>query len=119
MRRILIIIKWFMSRIRKNISILTAIFQVHRLEINLVLCIDHGRQERQRHQCDNKECYLLYNRYVCQCTGNGRVEDVNVVVAGPFNVSGTAALVGALKTYSEMTGETVDEDVVDAAVDEW
>lgn len=46
------------------------------------------------------------------------VEDVNVVVAGPFNVSGTAALVGALKAYSEMTGETVDEDVVDAAVDE-
>ena len=44
------------------------------------------------------------------------VEDVNVVVAGPFNVSGTAALVGALKAYSEMTGETVDEDVVDAAV---
>ena len=46
------------------------------------------------------------------------VEDVNVVVAGPFNVSGTAALVGALKAYLEMTGETVDEDVVDAAVDE-
>ena len=46
------------------------------------------------------------------------VEDVNVVVAGPFNVSGTTALVGALKAYSEMTGETVDEDVVDAAVDE-
>lgn len=46
------------------------------------------------------------------------VEDVNVVVAGPFNVSGTAALVGALKAYSEITGETVDEDVVDAAVDE-
>ena len=46
------------------------------------------------------------------------VEDVNVVVAGPFNVSGTAALVGALKAYSEMTGEAVDEDVVDAAVDE-
>jgi len=46
------------------------------------------------------------------------VEDVNVVVAGPFNVSGTAALVGALKAYSEKTGETVDEDVVDAAVDE-
>ena len=46
------------------------------------------------------------------------VEDVNVVVAGPFNLSGTAALVGALKAYSEMTGETVDEDVVDAAVDE-
>ena len=46
------------------------------------------------------------------------VEDVDVVVAGPFNVSGTAALVGALKAYSEMTGDTVDEEVVDAAVDE-
>lgn len=46
------------------------------------------------------------------------VEDVDVVVAGPFNVSGTAALVGALKAYSEMSGETVDEKVVDAAVDE-
>ena len=32
------------------------------------------------------------------------VEDVNVVVAGPFNVSGTAALVGALKAYSSMGG---------------
>lgn len=46
------------------------------------------------------------------------VEDVDVIVAGPFNVSGTAALVGALKAYSEMSGETVDEKVVDAAVDE-
>lgn len=46
------------------------------------------------------------------------VEDVDVIVAGPFNVSGTAALVGALKAYSEMTGEKVDEEVVDAAVDE-
>ncbi len=46
------------------------------------------------------------------------VDDVNVVVAGPFNVSGTAALVGALKAYSEMTGGDVDEEVLDAAIDE-
>lgn len=46
------------------------------------------------------------------------VDDVNVVVAGPFNVSGTAALVGALKAYSELTGEEVDEEVLDAAIDE-
>ena len=59
----------------------------------------------------------MYNRYVNALATAG-VEDVNVVVAGPFNVSGTAALVGALKAYSEMTGETVDEKVVDAAVDE-
>lgn len=46
------------------------------------------------------------------------VDDVDVIVAGPFHVSGTAALVGALKAYSEMTGEDVDEEVIDAAIDE-
>lgn len=46
------------------------------------------------------------------------VDDVEVYVAGPFNVSGTAALVGAIKAYSEMTGETVSESTIDAAVDE-
>ena len=33
---------------------------------------DYGRQKGQRHQCDNEECYLLYNRYVCQCAGDSR-----------------------------------------------
>jgi uncharacterized protein YpuA (DUF1002 family) len=46
------------------------------------------------------------------------VSDANVIVAGPFSLSGTAALVGTLKAYEELTGETLDDDVVDAAMDE-
>lgn len=45
-------------------------------------------------------------------------KDIDVVVAGPFEISGTAALVGAIKAYSEKTGKTVDEETVDAAIDE-
>jgi uncharacterized protein YpuA (DUF1002 family) len=46
------------------------------------------------------------------------ITDANVTVAGPFDISGTAALVGALKAYEVMTGETVSEDSIDAAVNE-
>jgi len=46
------------------------------------------------------------------------VSDANVIVAGPFEISGTAALVGTLEAYEELTGETLDEAVVDAAMDE-
>lgn len=46
------------------------------------------------------------------------ITDANVVVAGPFDISGTAALVGALKAYESMTGETVSEESIDAAINE-
>lgn len=46
------------------------------------------------------------------------ITDADVVVAGPFDISGTAALVGALKAYETMTGEKVSEDSIDAAVNE-
>jgi uncharacterized protein YpuA (DUF1002 family) len=46
------------------------------------------------------------------------VQDANVIVAGPFSLSGTAALVGTLKAYEELSGETLDDSVVDAAMDE-
>ena len=32
------------------------------------------------------------------------IEDANVIVAGPFALSGTAALVGTFEAYEEMTG---------------
>ena len=35
------------------------------------------------------------------------IEDADVVVAGPFNITGTAALVGAMNAYEDMTGETI------------
>lgn len=46
------------------------------------------------------------------------VEDAEVIVAGPFAISGTAALIGALEAYAVMTGEEIDEDVIDGAVNE-
>lgn len=46
------------------------------------------------------------------------ISDANIIVAGPFALSGTAALAGTFEAYEKMTGETLDEDVVDAAMDE-
>ncbi len=46
------------------------------------------------------------------------VEGADVVVAGPFEISGTAALVGTIKAYEKMSGETVDDEVIEGAVDE-
>ena len=43
------------------------------------------------------------------------MENAQVTVAGPFNISGTAALVGAMKAYESMTGEKVSEENMDAA----
>lgn len=46
------------------------------------------------------------------------VEDAEVIVAGPFNISGTAALIGAIEAYSVMSGEEIKGEVIDGAVDE-
>ncbi|MBO5372060.1 MAG: DUF1002 domain-containing protein [Lachnospiraceae bacterium] len=46
------------------------------------------------------------------------IQDADIIVAGPTAISGTAALVGIFKTYTEMTGETIDEESVDAALNE-
>lgn len=46
------------------------------------------------------------------------IQDAEVVVAGPFNITGTAALVGAMKAYEIMTGETISDETKDAATNE-
>lgn len=46
------------------------------------------------------------------------ISDAKVTVAAPFSISGTAALVGAMKAYSTMTGEEIDNDNADAATNE-
>lgn len=46
------------------------------------------------------------------------IQDANVIVAGPFPLSGTAALIGTFEAYEKLSGEELDEDVVDAAMDE-
>lgn len=46
------------------------------------------------------------------------ITDADIIVAGPTPISGTAALVGAMKAYSDMTGETVTEQSMDTALNE-
>lgn len=46
------------------------------------------------------------------------LEDADITVAGPFSISGTAALVGAIKAYETMTGEEVSKESLDAANNE-
>jgi len=46
------------------------------------------------------------------------VQDAKVIVAAPSSISGTAALVGALKAYETYSGETVSEDAFSVATDE-
>ncbi len=46
------------------------------------------------------------------------VTDANVIVAAPSEISGTAALIGAIEAYSVMTDTTIDPDIIDGAIDE-
>ena len=46
------------------------------------------------------------------------MKDATVVVAGPFSLSGTAALIGAVKAYSEISGEPLKAEAVEAATEE-
>lgn len=46
------------------------------------------------------------------------IENADVIVAGPFEITGTAALVGAMKAYSELTGEKISAESMDTAVNE-
>lgn len=46
------------------------------------------------------------------------IENADIIVAAPFAISGTAALVGIFKAYTEMTGDQIDEENIDAALHE-
>lgn len=46
------------------------------------------------------------------------VEDAKVIVAAPSPISGTAALIGAVKAYEAYSGKTVSDDAFEAATDE-
>lgn len=46
------------------------------------------------------------------------MKDATVIVAGPFELSGTAALIGAVKAYSEISGEPLKAEAVEAATEE-
>lgn len=46
------------------------------------------------------------------------LEDTNVTVVGPTPISGTAALIGAIKGYEEMSGKDIPDSTLDTALDE-
>lgn len=46
------------------------------------------------------------------------LEDADVIIAGPFPLSGTAALIGAMKAYADMEEESLDTESLDAAMNE-
>ncbi len=46
------------------------------------------------------------------------VENADILVVGPFPLSGTAALIGAMRAYEEMSGETLDEEAQQIALAE-
>lgn len=46
------------------------------------------------------------------------VKDAEIMVVGPFELSGTAALIGTFEAYEKMTGKELDNSVVDAAMNE-
>ena len=46
------------------------------------------------------------------------VKDIDAKVAGPFSISGTAALVSMMKSYELITGESLDETAMDVANNE-
>lgn len=54
----------------------------------------------------------------CNALVTAGLEDAQVKVAGPFSISGTSALVGAMKAYSVMTGKEISQSTMDAATDE-
>lgn len=61
--------------------------------------------------------YCTQGMYENACATAG-ITDAKIVIAGPTSISGTAALVGIFKAYSEMTGEEISEDVIDGALNE-
>ena len=44
--------------------------------------------------------------------------DVKVRITGPYDISGTAALVGTMKAYENMSGQEISEETKDAVNDE-
>lgn len=61
--------------------------------------------------------YCTEGMYANALTTAG-ITDADVTVAGPYEISGTAALIGAAKAFSESKGISIDEKALDGALDE-
>ena len=65
----------------------------------------------------NNITYCTVGMYKNALTTAG-ITDADIIVAGPKPISGTAALVGIFEAYEAMTGDAVQDNVVDAALNE-
>lgn len=65
----------------------------------------------------NNITYCTVGMYKNALTTAG-ITDADIIVAGPKPISETAALVGIFEAYEAMTGEAVQDNVVDAALNE-
>lgn len=65
----------------------------------------------------NNISYCTEGMY-CNALITAGITDAEVIVAGPFNISGTSALVGAIKAYATMTGKEITQETIDAATNE-
>ena len=46
------------------------------------------------------------------------VEDADIMVVGPTEISGTAGLIGAVKAYEQVSGEPISDETLDTAMNE-
>ena len=70
---------------------------------------------------DKGEGIDVTTKNITYCTAGmyeNALTTANVTVAGPFNITGTAALVGAMNAYEDMTGENISSESKDAATNE-
>lgn len=61
--------------------------------------------------------YCTINMYKNALITSG-VQDAEIIIVGPSPISGTAALIGAMKAYENMAGETLSEEAQDTAMEE-
>ena len=61
--------------------------------------------------------YCTINMYKNALITSG-VQDAEIIIVGPSPISGTAALIGAMKAYENMVGETLSEEAQDTAMEE-
>lgn len=77
-----------------------------------------GREEGYGLQVTTKNITYCTGVMYQNALATAGVKNADITVAGPYQITGTAALVGAMKAYSAMTGENLDDENVDAATDE-
>lgn len=77
-----------------------------------------GRKEGNGLQITTKNITYCTKVMYQNALATAGVKDADIIVAGPFNISGTAALVGAMEAYAEMTGKSLEAENVETATNE-